>query len=495
MTAPAEANVLLAQAIRSLQAGQVGEAEQLCRLILEGSRKNHQALAILGQITTARGRFDEARDLLTRAVTLAPREIDYHVLLAELLVTSGRHRVALARYDRALRLKRDYPPALAGKANAYVRGGQWLKARAVLEPLVTRGSEDAGMATVYARICGHEGDNGRAVEIASRHLDDRISAEARRTLLFEIAAAHQRAGHHDEAFAGFSAANQASGGRWDPAASRAYLDRIMAVFTRPFLEALPEPGSEARRSEVPVFIVGMMRCGSTLLEQIIDAHPACHGAGEILCLPDLVASLALRIGSNLGYPECGRDLDEGDLDALAEAHLAEIAPLAPGAKRICDKHLLNHEHLGLVQGLFPRARVIHTRRDPLDTCVSCFCHRFPPGVPAFTQDLRHLGQRYNDYLALMAHWREALSLPLLEVDYEALVADQEGVTRRIIDFLGLPWDDRCLGFHQSRREVLTLSRDQVSKPIYRTAIGRARRYEKHLGPLREVLESGRRGHP
>jgi tetratricopeptide (TPR) repeat protein len=382
---------------------------------------------------------------------------------------------------------------LAGKANAHTRGGAWEKARAVLEPLVSKGAEDAGMATVYARIAVHDGDYDRAVEVASRHLQDRVAQEIHRTLLFDIGAAHERAGRYDDAFESFSQANRVTTGSWDPAASTERLDEIMTVFGRESLESLPPATTPARQSEVPVFIVGMMRSGSTLVEQIIDTHPEAHGAGEIAALPDLVREMSLRVGSTLPYPQCVRELDADDFEALAASYLTELQRVAPTARRVCDKHLINYEHLGLIQALFPKARVIHTRRDAMDTCLSCFCSRFPPGVPAFTEDLEHLGMRFNDYLAIMEHWRSTLDMALLEIDYETLVEDQEGTTRRILEFLGLPWDESCLRFHESPRQALTLSREQVSRPIYRSAVDRHRHYDRHLGPLRAVLESGRRG--
>jgi hypothetical protein len=154
-------------------------------------------------------------------------------------------------------------------------------------------------------------------------------------------------------------------------------------------------------------------------------------------------------------------------------------------QRITDKMLLNFLHLGLIALLFPQARVIHCRRDPLDTCVSCFFQNFR-GL-TFTLDLADLGNYYRDYERLMDHWRRALPLPMFKVVYEDLVASPEDVSRRLIDFCGLPWDERCLRSHESSRPVRTVSKLQVRQPIYSSSVGRWRRYESHLGPLREAL--------
>ncbi len=479
----------LAQAARLLHAGDIHEAERLCHQILAGNRRDHQATAILGQIATMKSRHQEAVSLLSRCITLAPGEIDYHLLLAEALATQGRFREALSRYDKALKLDGKYPAAVAGKANTLTRSGKWDQARSLLDPFVEDGTEDAGMAVVYARVAIHDGRLDTAIKVASRHVEDSVGNEIHRSLWFDMGVAHEKGGDYDRAFEAYTNGNRVRPGRWDPAAAAARHDRVRAVFTHGLLEDLGNSGSQ---SELPVFIVGMPRSGSTLIEQIIDAHPQVFGAGEILAMPDLVASLNERIGSTLTFPECVGDLDRGDIPALAKTYLDHLRALAPGADRICDKQLGNYELLGLIALMYPRARIIHSRRDPLDTCLSCYVQKFAPGVPAYTEDLRHLGLAYNDYLSLMDHWDRVLGDRILHIDYETLVEDQETVSRRIIGHLGLAWDDRCLRFYESGRAVITLSHDQVSRPIYRTRVGRHRHFEKHLGPLAEVVSQGLR---
>jgi hypothetical protein len=263
----------------------------------------------------------------------------------------------------------------------------------------------------------------------------------------------------------------------------------MAIFTAETLQAMPRPSEP---SPQPVFIAGMPRSGTTLIEQIIDAHPGAFGAGEILDLPLLLSDLNIRIGSTLTYPECVRDMDSDDVNDLAREYLGRLGHYAPNAARICNKDLGNYLHLGLIAAVWPEARVIHSRREPLDTCLSCYVQKFAPGAHDYSADLRHLGMAYNDYLALMDHWRR-IGVPMLEVDYEDLVENQEAVSRKIIEYCGLPWDDRCLRFHESGRQVITLSREQVKRSMYSTSVGRHRNFAKQLGPLAEVLHEGVRG--
>ena len=479
-----DAETTLAQAVSLLSAGRVVEAQGLARQVLAANRRDHRAAAVLGQIATMLSRHQEAVTLLTGCVKLAPAEIDYHALLAEALTTQGRYREALSRYDKALKLDAAYPPAVAGKANTLTRSRKWAEAGALLEPFVAEGTEDASMAVVYARVAIHDGEAAKAIKVASRHTDDPVGEEVRRSLWFDMGRAHEQSGSYDEAFEAYTRGNQVRPGRWDAAAHALRHDRIMTVFTPQLMTSLGDAGNQ---SQLPVFIVGMPRSGSTLIEQIIDAHPQAHGAGELLALPDVVASMNITIGSTLAFPDCVADLARGDLPSLGKSYLDQVRAMAPRVSRICDKQLASYELVGLIALIFPRARIIHSRRDPLDTCLSCYVQKFPPGSPAYTEDLHNLGLAYNAYASLAAHWRGLLGDRILEVDYEGLIEDQEGVSRRLIEYIGLPWDERCLRFYETGRAVTTLSHAQVDKPIYRGSIGRHKRFEKHLGPLREVL--------
>jgi len=479
-----DADTALSEAVSLLSAGRIIEAQELSRQVLAANRRDHRAAAILGQIATMRSRHQEAVTLLSGCVKLAPAEIDYHVLLAEALTTQGRYRDALSRYDKAMKLDAAYPPAVAGKANTLTRSRKWAEAGALLEPFVAEGTEDASMAVVYARVAIHDGETAEAIKVASRHTDDPVGEEVRRSLWFDMGRAHEQSGSYDEAFEAYTRGNQVRPGRWDAAAHALRHDRIMTVFTPQLMTSLGDAGNQ---SQLPVFIVGMPRSGSTLIEQIIDAHPQAHGAGELLALPDVVASMNITIGSTLAFPDCVADLARGDLPSLGKSYLDQVRTMAPRVSRICDKQLASYELVGLIALIFPRARIIHSRRDPLDTCLSCYVQKFPPGSPAYTEDLHNLGLAYNAYASLAAHWRGLLGDRILEVDYEGLIEDQEGVSRRLIEYIGLPWDERCLRFYETGRAVTTLSHAQVDKPIYRGSIGRHKRFEKHLGPLREVL--------
>jgi len=220
---------------------------------------------------------------------------------------------------------------------------------------------------------------------------------------------------------------------------------------------------------VPVFIVGMPRCGSTLIEHILASHPQIHGAGELVQLRALF--------------EAG---DPGSRP-IAEAALEKLRRCAPRAARIIDKDLCNFLHLGFIHRIFPRARIVHCRRNPLDTCFSAYTKLFA-GDFGFTYEQRELGSYYRRYHALMAHWRSLLpGQVFMEIDYEALVSDPQTETHRLLEFLDLPWNEACGRFFDTRRIVNTASFAQVRRPIYRSSVGSASTLRSHLEPLIETL--------
>ena len=232
----------------------------------------------------------------------------------------------------------------------------------------------------------------------------------------------------------------------------------------------------------------MPRSGSTLVETILAAHPDVAAAGEFPAMQQLINSITLDIGSTLPYPVCIEDLDQNDVDTIAGRYLQRLRANDDQAQRIVDKFLNNYKHIGMLAVLFPQARIIHCRRHPLDYCLSCF--QTPLSGHPYTADLGHLGAVYVAYERLMAHWRDVLEIPMLEVQYETLVTDQETITRKILEFCGLGFDERCLRFYEGTRTVLTASYDQVTQPIYSSSVGRYRGFEHHLGPLKEALAEG-----
>jgi len=256
----------------------------------------------------------------------------------------------------------------------------------------------------------------------------------------------------------------------------------MDVVDAPLIQRLMGVGD---RSDVPVFVLGMPRSGTTLTEQIIASHPDVHGAGELRELMGVVQDI--ESGGMVAFPENLQGLTAQHVARWGQEYVARVAKRAPHAKRITDKMPANYLAMGLIPLMLPNAKIIHVKRNPVDTCVSCFTRLFNRHQDA-TYDLFELGRHYANYGRLMQHWHRVLPAgSFIEVQYEDIVADMEGQARRLIDHVGLPWNDACLAFHENKRSIRTASVTQVRQPIYGSSVERWRNYERFLGPLLEGL--------
>lgn len=316
---------------------------------------------------------------------------------------------------------------------------------------------------------------------------DQVEAGRRMRLHFALGKAYDDIRRYDDAFRHFAAGNALARQvvSYDEPKQLQMLARTIATFTPAMVRTHSGGGAPGKR---PIFVVGVPRSGTTLVERIVASHPSCVGAGEI---PDFNAALgdALRsAGEGAAYPEFAEGVSAGELTRIGEAYLKSIERHAPAhAAHVVDKLPQNAFYLGLIHLALPNAKIIHVVRDPLDTCLSCFTKLFDLGWPQ-TYDLTELGHYYRAYRKIMDHWRAALpGSAILEVSYEALIADSEAQSRRILDFCGLDWSNNVRDFHKLDRPVMTASFAQVRRPIYTASIGRWRHYEKHLGPLIAAL--------
>ncbi len=472
-----------------MQAGNLDEAERICRQLLKRNRKDVNALQLLGSIAMTHGAYDDAAGHYGACVRLSPVAAGLHFLHGKACSMLGRYDEAIASYDEALRIKPGDRLCAGWKAGALERTGDYQGARDVLQPFVDAGTDDAEIAELLARVEVQTGNHEAAIALAERHLQKTDIDPAHAALLSQVKGrAHEKLGQYDLSFEAFQRANEASETRpFDADAHVRLIDDLIETFPASQLSQMARGADHSTR---PVFIAGMPRSGTTLAEQIIDAHPDAHGAGEIEDLEQMAAGLQLELDSYDPYPLCLSDLAQADADRLAGRYQKRLVALGGRATRVVNKSLENYKHLGLAAVLFPGTRIIHCRRHPLDTCLSCYMGGILPSRAPFVTDLRHLGLAYRQYERIMRHWQAVLDVPILEVVYEDLVNDPEGESRRMIDFLGLDWDERCLRYYESGRTVLTLSYAQVTKPIYKTAVARYRHYEQHLEPLKTALAGG-----
>ncbi|MCP3902872.1 MAG: tetratricopeptide repeat protein [Planctomycetes bacterium] len=479
------ADPLSHQGNEMLHAGRFAEAERLARQRLGFDPNDAAGLALISDALCAQSRFEEAMPWLRKAIATDPRNAQLYCNLAVGYQAQSKFTQALGSYEKALKIKPDYPAAVAGRAEVAIRRGKMDRARTILRPYLRRGDASPRMTVLYALACHGTGEDDTVLEVAEKHLPrDDLGDTDRQWLLFLQGQARDRRDEHDDAFAAFAAANEILRQPYDDSTYGRIVDRVVAVFTRDAIAKLPRA---THGSELPVFIVGMPRCGSTLVEQILDAHPNVHGAGETQEFGRLVDRLPAETRSTADFPDIVKTLPADQIERSAAAFLDTLGGYGRRATRVVEKTLGNFWYLGLANLMFPEARVIHVRREPMDVCFSCYMRRLLPHLHPYASDLDRLGRYYRHYDRLMTHWREVLDMPMLEIDYADLVDGLEETSRGIVDFLGLPWDDRCLRYHESKRDVGTMSYDQVRRPIYRSALARYRHYEKHLGPLRDAL--------
>ena len=427
-----------------------GEALRTLDALLAFAPSHPRALAARALALKELDRLDEALDAANRAALQAPASPEPHNAVGQVLQAMGRFEPALAAYDRAAALPGPaQQDAVANRGLLFMEFGRKAEALTALEDAAKAFPNSAGILLSQTDLKRFAPDDPLIARMQALLAREGISVADRTTLHFGLGKAFLDTGNSEEAFRHYDEANRLkrSTFAYDPDANERWMASIAEAFSSALLEAKAEQGA---RSNLPIFVVGMPRSGTTLVEQILASHPMVHGAGELRRLRTLVDGLG-------DFPACAPDLSAAQMKALGEAYLADVAPMSAGRRHVVDKMPSNFSLCGLIRLVLPDARIIHSRRDPMDTCLSCYTKLFA-GEQAFAYDQGKLGRFHLAHQALMAHWRAILPAShFLEVDYEAVVEDIEAQTRRMLDFLGLPWNEACLRFHETARPVRTAS--------------------------------------
>jgi Flp pilus assembly protein TadD len=543
----AGASSAFASAVMHHKLGQLHNAERFYRSQLQSDGRHVGALRGLGALLSQQRKFDKSRVFFQRALDLEPDSAETHNNLAVVLVgldrieeaaahfkkavaldpqnaaahnglgtthaQAKRYEEALEEYRKATALKPDFPDAFRNLGLALCMLGRYDESCAAYRQAVALAPNDPqihfSLGVLHAEwgdLAAAEAEIGAALALAPlrpdfhRHLalikryepgDPHLARmkelvdqprllkpPAQMELHFAIAKALLDIGDDEQAFAHLQKGNAQKRRQtaYNEAATLRLLDRICRAFGG---ELMAREREKADASPTPVFIVGMPRSGTTLVEQILASHPAVFGAGELPDLEEVVTALG-------SFPEGVADMSDEALRAFGATYLARIRTLAPAAPCIADKMPGNFRYIGLIRLALPQARIIHVRRDPVDTCMSCFAQFFNQ-VP-YAYDLGEIGRYYRGYAALMRHWRQTVPPNMmLEVQYERLVDDLPGETRRMLAHCSLDWSPACLDFHATRRVVQTASIAQVREPIYRRSIGRWQEHRALLKPLLDAL--------
>ncbi|MDB5353653.1 MAG: sulfotransferase [Phycisphaerales bacterium] len=424
----------------------------------------------------------------TEALRLNPRHLLAQDAIAQWSLYAGDMPAALDHSARTLALAPHDPNVIASRVYILDGAGQTQEAWRLLEPLIGSESVSDRAITVYALLATKIGHEAQAADMIERRLRDRQSSPSA-TADMHLAAVplYDALGRYDEAFTHARQGNDLVRRFFDPKAHSAMVSSHINYFTKDRLRSLPRATHGNGR---PVLIVGMPRSGTSLVEQILASHPDVFGAGELSAMGVAAQSIEASPQSRgARMPGCLDSISLGSANIAAADYLGQITALNSTARYVTDKMPWNFVYLGLAQVLLHECHVIHCVRDPRDTCLSCYFTNFGTGN-AFTFNLNHLAGFYRDYRRAMDHWKKVSSLPMLEVEYEQVVADLPGQTRRMLEFLDLPWDERCLKFHENKRQVPTASRDQVRKPLYASSVGRWKHYEKHIPELLALVPGG-----
>ncbi len=525
-TDPNAINAILQSARMAHQAGNFEEAEAGYRRILAMNPGHPDALYHLGLIAVSVRMFTDAIDLFERAVALDPKNLNYHLELARAHRETGHHQDAVKVFERArkiapneaivlaqladvLKLTGDYEKAIdltdqalvlfprvaqlfATKVTALARLGRHKEAEAVCREAFQL-AKDAEVepplliSVIFAQIAPQLGLEDEAIERLEKGLQqENTRPEDRMSAYFALGTIEDSRSNHEAAFEYYRLANTALPSRWNADNHSRLIDSLINAYS-------PERVASMRRSrsvtETPVFIVGMPRSGTSLVEQILAAHPDVVAFGELLDIWDAARRLSRDSRTQYMTSQFMDAVSVNMLDDAAKRYTARFRSGARGATRVTDKLPTNFLNVGLIAQMLPGARVIHCVRDPMDTCWSNYAMHFT-NDQSFARNLTDLGRYCRDQQRLMDHFKQVLDLPILEVRYEELVEDTEGQSRRMLEFLDLEWNDQVLRYYEQDRRILTASADQANKPVYDSSIGRHKPYLPMLSELKAALEHG-----
>jgi tetratricopeptide (TPR) repeat protein len=501
------------------RAGEFGKAENICRNILRKDPTNVNATRLLGLIAGELGKHRLAARMLRNAVKLAPDFFGAHLDLARALLEIEELEECEAVLQRVIKMRPNLPQPRSMLGGVYNKMGRFedgvetYKSALELQPnhagsmaglghsLKTIGRQDESI-DIYRDCIKNYPTFGEAywalanlktfrfsddeIAVLEQHVDDdNLADETRVNLNYSLGKAYEDRGDYDLAFERYDQGSKIRRPHesYDPVHTETVHDQIIETIGAEFIE---ENSGNGNPDGAPIFIVGLPRSGSTLVEQILASHSQVDGTHELPDLPRVIHTINQQRLQGDVYPKALRHYGK-DLAKLGDQYIESTARFRKGSPFFTDKMPNNFASIGLIALILPNAKIVNARRHPLDSCMGSYKQLFYKGQ-SFTYDLVELGEYYLEYQRLMDHWHEILPGKVLDVQYEDMVADQENQTRRLIEHCGLPWEDGCLRFYETDRAVITASSEQVRQPIYSKSVNSWRRFESHLGPLIEVLE-------
>lgn len=440
----------------------------------------------LANVLREREKLDEALECALRVLELASDRAEPHMLHANVLGTMGRHEEAIEAYEKSLAIAPRKAGALCSIGHHQKTIGQTDTAIATYRECIAAKPDHAEAYWSLANLKTFQFDANEVAAMQELLKTDELPEESRVQLHNALGLDFESRKDYDKAFEHFDQCSKLrrNSESYDPVEFETGMDRVIEIMDAEFFadrEGFGDP------DPAPVFVVGLPRSGSTLIEQILASHSQVDGTHELGDLPRIVNQLGSASGKGPGYPEKLLDLTTEDWSGAGRAYLAATQKYRAGAPHFIDKNPNNFMYIGLLRLILPNARVINARRHPLDSCFGSYKQLFASGQP-FSYDLAELGEYYLQYQRLVEHFHGVLPGFVLDVQYESVVGDFETQVRRILDYCGLPFEEACLRFHETTRAVKTASSEQVRQPIYASSVNLWKRYESHLGELAEILQ-------
>lgn len=482
-------------AMQCLRQGRFGEAEMVYKDVIRQDPSCAPALFNLGLLAHRRGAVGEAADIFEKLVRIAPQDADATLSLAILKAEQRKMAEAQALAERALQLGPS-PAGMVQLGGLFSETGDTAKACHCLGEAIRQQPENIKAhfsLHTLKKYAVDDPDFLRLLEIEKK--GGQLPMDERTMLSFILAKAYFDQDNSEKAFEHLATGNRlrkAVYAGYDIAQHEKYVDSVIRLFDAATVAKL-RPAS-AMDSSRPIFVIGMMRSGSTLVDQILSSHPDVESIGELPVLPKCLPYFANAEMPGWFGPrepsislEMMAKLDAGVLQDISKKYLSQTEPAANGARRVVDKMLFNYLWTGIIRLAMPQAKIIHCTRDPADIGLSIWGIMFADPLP-WTYDQKSIGRYYRAYKKLMDHWNAIFPGEIHEVNYETMIADQESETRRLLEFCGLPWDDRCLKFHETSRRVKTSSLSQVRQPIYKDSVRKWEKYAAHLADLITTLE-------
>ncbi|GEM_PF-1050280 len=444
---------------------------------------NVQAYNNLGNAFESQARLNEALSCFQKSLEFQPDNPETHYSMGNVLMDDGRTDEAMLCYSKSLEIMPGFQKALAGQAKSLMQKGEFDEAYQFVMPLIDSGTKSIEVAVIYAMLAKRFKHHQEAVRLLEELLSQKSAGTAKTAQIhFVLGDLYDKLGDYDKAFHHYRSANSLKSWGFDVELHKKHIGNMIAAYSREQKARLPRADNSL---QLPVFIVGMPRSGTTLAEQILASHPRVFGAGELQDIGRIARQLRLT-PDTIPSPEHPATLTREVLDRFAAYYADRLGKFSDHALRVTDKMPQNFLLIGLIWQLFPKAAIIHCVRDPRDTALSIYFQNFL-GSHAYSFDLKNIGEYYLQYERIMRHWKDDFGVPMLELHYEELVAEPERISREMVAHIGLEWDEQCLRFHESKRTVVTASFQQVREPVYRASAGRWKHYQKYLKPLTEVL--------